>query len=67
MLAAQDLVGGTHDGLRRAGGQQPVGVVDPGTGRLDAGQGMDQRHRLALAGDIEVLQGALGLGPTADR
>ncbi len=32
MLAAQDLVGGAHDGLRRAGGQQPLGVVDPGTG-----------------------------------
>ncbi len=61
--AAQDLVGGGHDGLGLAGGQQPQGVVDPGTGGLDAGQGMDDLHGLALPRDVEVVQGALGLGP----
>ena len=61
--AAQDFVGSGHDGLGLAGGEQPQGVVDPGAGGLDAGQGMDDLHGLALPRDVEVMQGALGLGP----
>ncbi len=62
MQAAQDFIGGAHDGLGRAGGQQPLGVIDPGASRLDAGQGADELGGLAFPRDVEVEQGALGLG-----
>ncbi len=63
MLAAEDLIGGAHDGLGRASGQQPFGVVDPGTGRFDARQSVNKLHGLTLPRDIEVVEGTLGLGP----
>ncbi|MNQ75696.1 hypothetical protein D3C85_905000 [compost metagenome] len=62
VLATQHLVGGGHDGLGLACGEQPLGVVDPGAGGLDAGEGVDELKRLALTRDVEVVQGALGLG-----
>ena len=57
----QHLVGGGDDGRRLVLRQQAHQVVHDRGGAFDLRQGPDDFTRLALAGNIEVLQGALGL------
>ena len=67
-LAVDHLLGGFGDGLRELAVELPELAVDPGGGQLDDPERPDEGRRHALAADLEVLQGALGLGtPIAVR
>ena len=62
MGAGNDLVGGLGDGGGAGVVEQAKTLVHPRRGTFDEGQGADDLDRLAFARDVEVLQGALGLG-----
>ena len=67
-LARDHLVGGLHDGRRDVLGQQAELGVHLGGGPLEQAEGADHLGREALPGDLEVLEGALGLrAPVAVR
>ncbi len=62
VLAAQHFVGCGHDGARLLGVERSEIEVDQGRRLLHERQRVDERVRHAFAGDLEVLQRALGLG-----
>ena len=62
MLAVEDFVGGGHDGVGLVLRQLAERAVDGGGGALDLGQRGYQFRRHFFGGNVEVVQGALGLG-----
>nr|GEU28044.1 chaperone protein DnaJ A6, chloroplastic [Tanacetum cinerariifolium] len=61
VLVGQYFVGGLGNGYRLGAVEQAQVEVDAGGGALDAGQGVNQLGRHALAGNVEMLEGALRL------
>ena len=61
MLTGNHLVGGGHDGAGFNGVQQTQRLVHLGRRSFNLRQGTNDFARLELAGDIEILQGPLGL------
>ena len=61
-LALDDLVAGLDDGLRLLGREDAALGVDDRAGLLEDAEGADHLPREALAADLEVGEGAFGLG-----
>ena len=53
--AGEHLVGGGGDRLAVSRVERAERDIDDGGGALDLGEGVDQRHRHALAADAEIL------------
>jgi hypothetical protein len=61
-LAGDDLVGGALDGVGDLAVEAAHRGVHPGDGLLDEGEGVDQRQRLAVPADAEIVARPFGLG-----